>query len=705
MNSKSLNFGFGLRRRRCPVVLQSQAAECGLASLAMVAGYHGYRVDLATLRSRFSVSMQGMTLADITAAADRVKLGARAVRLEVEELDQLSMPCILHWNFNHFVVLVGLTRTGVEIHDPARGRRLLTLKEVSASFTGVALELTPTPAFERREEVRQLPLRELFGQVRGLGRSLLVILLLSVCLEVFVLLMPAAFQVVVDQVIVGADVDLLALVCVALVLLVVFQTLATVARSWALMTMGTSLGLQWATGLFGHLMRLPVSYFETRHTGDVVSRFGALDVIQNTFSTDAIRSVLDGIMVIGTCALMYLYGGWMIAVVLASTAIYLVMRSVFFGPYRRATDESIQHKALESSHFLETVRGISSLKMLNLDDLRRSYWLNLKVESLNAGLRIQKLDILFGALNSTLFGLDRVLLIYLGAGAVIAGNASVGALIAFLTYRELFRSRIVSLTNATLRFRMLGVHRARLADILYTDTEAMHSIPKPVAMLPGAFRGELSLEGVGFRYGETEDAVLENVNLRIESGEAVVLTGPSGCGKTTLMRIMSGLLMPTQGVVRLDGEDLRSIGPAVFRAQCACVMQEDQLFAGSIAQNICCFVPGSDIEEIRRVARLAAMDEEIMRLPMGYETLVGDMGSVLSGGQKQRLFLARALFRKPRILFLDESTSHLDENNESAINEAVEALSITRIMIAHRPSTIALATRQIPLGSQLEHAA
>ena len=251
---------------------------------------------------------------------------------------------------------------------------------------------------------------------------------------------------------------------------------------------------------------------------------------------------------------------------------------------------------------------------------------------------------------------------------------------------------------------MLGVHRGRLADSLYTDTETADARPKPVAMLPKSFRGGLHLENVSFRYSETEEPVLENVNITIEPGEVVVLTGPSGCGKTTLMRIMSGLLIPGTGTVRLDGEDIRAIGPEVFRSQCACVMQEDQLFAGSIAQNIACFEHGADLEEIRRITRLAAMDDEIMRLPMGYETLVGDMGSVLSGGQKQRLFLARALYRKPKILFLDESTSHLDESNESFINEAVKALPITRIMIAHRPSTIALATRQIPLTRRARQA-
>ncbi|ABS14883.1 peptidase domain-containing ABC transporter [Brucella anthropi] len=692
-----LNYSLSLKRQ-LPVILQTEVAECGLACLAMVAGYYGHAIDLGTLRRRFSVSLKGLSLLDISRIASSLFIASRPVRVEIDDLPRLQVPCILHWELRHYVVLEKVTAKGVYIHDPARGRRLISLKELSDCFTGVALELCPADGFERKTEKERIRLTDLFRRITGLKRALFQIFALSLCLEAIALLSPIGSQIIFDEVIVASDRDLLTLVAIGLGVLVVLQLVFGLARSWAVLIMGTNLNPQWTTALFDHLLRLPLSYFEKRHVGDVVSRFGSLGRIQSALTTDLVSAVLDGIMTIGAFIMMVLYGGWLTAVALIALLLHLALRVAAYHPYRAANEAAIIQGAKEDSHFIETIRGIASIKTMDLHDRRRGAWLTLLVNAINSDLRIKKLDMLFGVLGTFLAAADGIIMLILGTRSVMDGAMTVGMLIAFLAYKDQLVGRVGALIDLAISLKMLTLHTERIADIALTSQEAA---PMQAMVLPMPIQTEHSLpvrvENVHYSYGEGLPKVLNGISLTIEPGECLAITGPSGCGKTTLLKIMAGLIEPGEGKVLFGDTDISQMGLVDYRRQIATVLQDDQLFAGTIAENISCFDPHADQAWIEECARLVAMRDEIMAMPMRYDSLIGDMGSSLSGGQKQRLFLARALYRRPSILFLDEATSALDEANERRINVAVSSLHISRILVAHRLSTIAQASRRIEL--------
>lgn len=694
----------GLFRRATPVIRQAQAAECGLACLAMVAGRYGLRLDLTALRRRFDVSIKGMTLQDLVQLASDLDMDVHPVKAELDELKKLQPPCILHWSFNHFVVLESIRRGQAVIHDPAKGRRIYSMEEVSRHFTGVALELWPATCFKGGDETTRLRFRDMLGAVIGLRRTMGHVLTFSACLEVFLLLTPIGFQLVIDQAIVGLDRSLLSVVGIGLGLFLLLQVLLSLACSWSILVLQTGLNVQWASGLFNHLTALPLDFFEKRHTGDIVSRFGSLRTIQSTATTDLIRALLDGVMAIGTCVMMVVYGGWMLCIVLATTMIYAGLRALIYSTYRRSTEDEIACRATQQSYFLETIRGMASVKSLGLRERRQATWSNLMTDTIDAWLKCQKLDAIFNAANRLLFGGDRIILIMVGATAVMDNAMTVGMLIAFLAYRDQFSNRIIALIGMMIRLRMLDVHKNRLADIALATREpaAADTVKSPSVVQKQDFpSGALEMREVCFRYGDGMPLILDHCSLSIAPGECVALTGPSGCGKTTALRILAGLILPDSGDLIADGRRLAPGQLCTYRQKIACVLQDDHLFAGSIAENIAAFDTHIDWDWLVECTRMAAIDTEIQQMPMGYETLVGDMGSAMSGGQKQRLFLARALYRRPQILLMDEATSHLDEENERLINNAVGQLRMTRVMVAHRPSTVALADRNILFGKRM----
>ncbi len=462
-----------------------------------------------------------------------------------------------------------------------------------------------------------------------------------------------------------------------------------------MMHMSTLLGVQWQANVFSHLLRLPAQYFEKRHLGDVVSRFGAVNSIQQTLTAAFLSAVLDGLMTLATLGMMLLYSPPLAAIAIAAMSLYALGRWIWYRPLRNATEEQIVHAARQQSHFLETVRGIRPLKLFQRQDERRSVWLGLLVEQINAGLRTQKLQLFYQQLNGLLFGVENLLVIWLGATMVMDGQFSVGILMAFNAYKSQFDSRVGSLIDKFFELRMLQLQGERLADIVLQAPEVSHG-----DILPENLRereASIEIQGLRYRYAEQEPWVLDGLDLRIAGGESVAIVGPSGCGKSTLFNVLLGILPPVEGQIRMAGLDLAQLGLDGLRELVGTVLQDDVLFAGSLSDNISFFDPQPDMPWPLQCAQMAAIHDDIQAMPMGYNTLVGDMGTVLSGGQKQRVMLARALY-KPRILFLDEATSHLDVHREQRVNAAIRALRITRIMVAHRPETVASADRVMVLG-------
>jgi ATP-binding cassette subfamily B protein RaxB len=424
----------------------------------------------------------------------------------------------------------------------------------------------------------------------------------------------------------------------------------------------------------------------------------SIDRIQQTLSTASISPVVDGVMAFALVGIMWLYDPWLAVLAIAMTSIYALTRSLAYRLYRRANEEAIVYAANENSHFLESLRGMASIKALTIGDRRQGIWNNYLVDRVGAELRIGKIDLIFTILSTFLFGLDRIVIIFFGARAVMGGVLSVGMLVAFLAYKDQFSQRVGKLLDTIVRLGTLTVHGERIADIALAEPEQGES-SHPAALAPTVIsqKAGLSARAISFRYSDNEPRVIADFDLDVAPGECIAIAGPSGAGKTTLLKILAGLLRPTAGTVLIDDVPLQAIGLEAYRAQIGCVLQDDRLFAGSIAENIAGFSPSPDPELIQQVARFAAIHSEIVHMPMGYETLVGDMGSSLSGGQMQRIVLARALYRGPRILLLDEATSHLDEENERAINEAIRRLPISRVIVAHRRSTLDMADRTLPI--------
>ena len=690
---EGLQFGW---TRQLSMILQTEAAECGLACLAMIAFYHGHDVDLAGLRRRFGSSLKGVTLGRMMSMAGQLGLVCRPLKLDLNGLRKLRAPCILHWDLNHFVVLKRADQRTVTVHDPAHGVRKLRLSEVSEHFTGVALELTPSTDFSPVSERQAISLHALTGKVRGLVPALVQVLMLALALEVLGLAAPFYLQWVLDQVLVSADQDLLILLGTGFGVVTILNALVTAARSWAVAWLGATLNLQWSSNLFGHLMRLPLHWFEKRHVGDVISRFGAIQAIQRTLTTQFVGSLLDGLMSVVTLVVMTFYNVWLTVLVAGLFVIYAVARLVWFGPLRRANEEQIVCASRQQSELLESIRGAMPVKLANKQEERLARYANATVATINRDIGIQRLTIFFTLSNQTLFGVGRVVLIWLAASFALKNEFSAGMLVALIAYADQFTSRAGGLIDKWMDFRMLGLHAERVADIALSAPES-----RPETTWTGPIpEASVELRNISFRYADGEPWILRNCNFRIEAGESVAITGPSGCGKSTLAKLVLGLLEPSEGEILFGGIDIRKLGLDNYRSWTSAVMQDDLLFAGSIADNISFFDTEASMERIVTAAKTAAIHEDIIRMPMGYQSLVGDMGSSLSGGQKQRVILARALYRRPKLMVLDEATSHLDIEHERQVNISVQQLNISRIIIAHRPETVASAIRVIVMQAE-----
>ncbi len=513
-------------------------------------------------------------------------------------------------------------------------------------------------------------------------------------IEAVNLLLPVGTQLVMDHVILAGDHDLLALICIGLLFFILFRTGVSMLRSWISIVMGALIDVQWKAGVFDHLMKLPLSFFEKRKLGDIQSRFGSLDTIRATFTTSIVSSIIDGIMSVGVFIMMLLYGGWLVWVVLGFTALYVILRLSTYQYYRQLSEEQLVKGARAGSHFMETLYSVSTLKALGLSETRSQYWLNLNVETINAGIKLTKLNMMFGGLGAFIATCDQVIILWLGAALVIDNQMTIGMFIAFNAYRGQFSERASSLIDMMLQLRMLSLHNERVADIVLSSPESQ--MPARQFFTKGN-AAELQVRNLRYQYDRLAKPIIADLNLSIAAGESVAIVGPSGAGKTTLMKLMCGLLSPDEGAVLVDGMDISNIGVNNYRQCIACVLQDDKLLAGSIAENISGFDTEMDLKRIEACARRCNMHDDIQNMPMGYETLIGELGGSLSGGQKQRLLIARALYRRPSILFMDEATSHLDLDNETHINRAISQLNITRVIIAHRPSTIASADRVIAL--------
>lgn len=681
-------------QRRVPVIHQTETAECGLACLAMICGHFGKNIDLIYLRRKFNLSARGATLAGINGIAEQLGIATRALSLELDELRVLKTPCILHWDFSHFVVLVSVKRNRYVLHDPARGIRYISREEMSRYFTGVALEVWPGSEFQSETLQTRISLRSLINSIYGIKRTLAKIFCLSVVIEAINLLMPVGTQLVMDHAIPAGDRGLLTLISAALMFFILLKAATSTLRAWSSLVMSTLINVQWQSGLFDHLLRLPLAFFERRKLGDIQSRFDSLDTLRATFTTSVIGFIMDSIMVVGVCVMMLLYGGYLTWIVLCFTTIYIFIRLVTYGNYRQISEECLVREARAASYFMETLYGIATVKIQGMVGIRGAHWLNMKIDAINSGIKLTRMDLLFGGINTFVTACDQIVILWLGAGLVIDNQMTIGMFVAFSSFRGQFSERVASLTSFLLQLRIMSLHNERIADIALHEKEEKKPEIEIIADM-----GPISLEtnGLSYRYDSQSAPIFSALSLSVAPGESVAITGASGAGKTTLMKVLCGLFEPDSGRVLINGIDIRQIGINNYHRMIACVMQDDRLFSGSIRENICGFAEEMDEEWMVECARASHIHDVIMNMPMGYETLIGELGEGLSGGQKQRIFIARALYRKPGILFMDEATSALDSESEHFVNVAIKNMNITRVIIAHRETTLRTVDRVISI--------
>jgi len=682
--------------RRLPVITASEAAECGLACIAMISRYHGHDVDLNGLRQRYALSLAGASLKSLMEITDKLGFSTRALRVELGALDKVRLPAIVHWDLNHFVVLKSVGRRKLVVHDPALGVRVFSPEEFSKHFTGVVLELARAETFEPVSARMPMKLSMLWSRMTGWWPALAQVLVLSVALQIVTFVAPLQMQLVVDEALASVDRDLLTVIALGFGALVIIQAAIEALRSWALRVFGHLLSFQISGNLVRHLLRLPSDYFEKRHAGDIISRLGSTKPIQDAITQGVVGTVIDGIMACVAAVILFFYSTTLAMIVIAAVLINMALNLALFPRMKQRMEEEILAEAKEQTHLMESVRAATTLKLLGREAVRESGWRNLHADSTNASIAVGKLTISQSLIQSIVTGLQTVIVIYVAGRLILDGQGfSVGMLFSFLSYRQTFTDRANALVNQLMQFRFLRLHLDRLADIVTTPTELSGASSEPAEV-----RGHVRLKDVSFRYGATDPLVLEDINLEISPGDYVAIHGASGGGKSTLLKLLLGLNQPSDGMIELDGQRATAERWRAWREKVGVVAQDDRLLSGTLADNIGGFDPDLDMQRVVAAAVAAQVHNDIVRMPMQYLTLVGDMGSTLSGGQRQRVLLARALYRQPKILILDEGTANLDEQNEELIADLIDQMPITRIVVAHRPALLRRAKRVYEVGGR-----
>ncbi len=669
--------------RQIPFIQQLSATECGAACLAMVLAYYGKHVPLSDVRDVTGANRDGVHALALMRAARRYGLRGRGVKLELEALPYLAKGTILHWEFAHFVVFERMRKDSVEIVDPACGRRVVPMEKFSRSFTGVALTFEPADNFEPVADRRRVVwsyMKYIVGHAGLLSR----IAVISLLFQLFALAMPMLTGTIVDRVIPHGDDQLLSVLGIGLLAIMGFHFLAVLLRSHLLLYLRTRLDVEMTLGFLEHLASLPYAFFQQRAAGDLMMRVNSNAQIREMLTSSTLAGLLDGALASVYLVLLLLASPAMGALV---GLLGVLQAGVFLVSYRRyqtlmAQDLQVQSKA--QSYLVQMLAGIETLKASGVEDRAVEQWSHLFVDELNVSLKRGRLSASVEAVMSALHIGAPLLVLWFGGLQVLHGSLSLGTMLALNALASGFLSPISTLIATALQLQLLRSYIERLEDVLQAAPEqAKHNVAR-AAHLSGA----IVLEKVSFSYGPHAPRNIRNISVQITPGQKVAIVGRSGTGKSTLAKLMLGLYQPSSGRILYDGLDLAGLDLQSVRHHCGIVTQRSYLFSTTIRENITLQDPSIPLSEVVKAAQLACVHEDIIAMPMGYETLLSDGGGSLSGGQRQRVALARALVHHPAILLLDEATSELDTITEWQVQQHLAALRCTRIVIAHRLSTI-----------------
>ena len=677
-----------MRRRRVTYVPQMEAVECGAASLAMVLAFHGHHAPLPEVREACGVARDGATAKRIVQAARKYGLEPRARRLEPAQLAEVTTPAILHWEMNHFVVLERWTAKEAFLVDPAMGRRVVAAEQFSRSFTGVCIELAPGPDLKRRAH-EPLAARRFFSALRGNLGALAMVAGTSLALSMLLLALPLVTQLIIDHVLLRGRTSWLYLVGVGALALVAFHLVLDLIRGAIVIRLKAAIERSVTQGFVAHLLRLPLPFLLQRGTADLMSRVQGNRVLRDLLAGESTAVLIDSVLLVLWLSLMIWYEPFLGAVVAVAGAVYVGLFFAARPAQVRRYQERLLKDVKESSQLVQMIRGIATLRSAGTESTSHNRWLNALVEALNASARETDIQDRVQAALALVRGAVPVAVLAIGALRVLDGHTTPGTLVGFQMLQAGVLLPLSKLVYTLLRLQVLPVILGRMNDVLDTAPE-----PTPRRAAP-PFDGTVQFEHVSFRYGPAAPLVLDGIDLTIRRGEKVAIVGPSGSGKSTLARLLLALYQPTEGRVLIDDVDLAALDPATARRQIGVVLQDTATFEGTVRDNISLYHPEANIEDVMNAARIARIHDDITALPRGYDSSLA--GGVLSGGQRQRLALARAVLHRPAILILDEATSALDAVTEAAIEDYLTTRPCTRLVIAHRLSTVRSAHRIVVL--------
>jgi ABC-type bacteriocin/lantibiotic exporter with double-glycine peptidase domain len=660
-----------------------EQGDCGAACLAMVLAYHGRVVALEELRVETRTDRDGVGAVAILEAARRYGLSARGVAADIGSLGHLPRGSMLHWDFDHFVVFVGADRRGVEILDPAIGRRRVPMETFSRSFTGVALVFEPNEDFAagpRRFRGTWRYVRPLLRESRSLGR----VLVTSVVIRLLAVAFPVLTGLVVDDIAPRHDRHVLTVVAAAMAAVVLYQLLASVVRGQLLLQLRTHLDVRLSTAFVEHLVRLPYAFFLRRSAGDLMMRLQSNSEVREILTTGALAAVLDGALATGYLVALFVVDwtlGWL---VLGLGVVQVAVLLASWRRHQRLMAESLEVESRSQSYTYELLAGIETLKAMGAETRAVERWQGLFAAEINATLARGRLTAWIEALTGTLEVASPLAILVFGAFRVLDGDLSLGAMLAATALAVGFLEPLAALVEGALPLAVTRSYMERINDVLDTPQEQASQVVTAAPRLAG----QVVAEHVSFAYSPRTGPVVADVSLEVPPGHQLGIVGRAGAGKSTLAHLLLGLYPPTSGRILFDGTDLSTLEVRSVRRQLGIVTQRPYLFAASVADNIAFNAPGAGLDDVKEAARMACIHDDIMALPMGYDTLLADGGSSLSGGQQQRIALARALVHRPAVLLLDEATSDLDSLTERQVFEQLAGLHCTTIVIAHRLSTI-----------------
>lgn len=694
---EALDTGLSMRRK-VPLILQAETNECGLACLAMCMGAHGREVTLANLRTRHPASVRGMTLAEMTDVGFAEGMELLAYEVEPAGLEELRLPAILHWETNHYVVLVSV-KTGrrVTINDPAIGVRTLSWSDFCNAYSGIAAEMLPAAHFQKVQEKSRVSLWSLLATVPNYQSLATKLFLLAFMLELAVLAAPLYLQNVVDQVLPARDAKLLFTLAASFCGIALIRVAATLSRSWTSMALTGYMTAGMKGAVFSHALRLPVSWFDKRGVGLVLSRFNSLNRVRDIAGNDIVLAAIDLVLALVMLVVMLVYAPGLAAVSLAVALILVGVSVAVQAPYTRAVNESIAADAQEAGVLIESISGASAIKFFGTESFQRRSYLAAVLRSSNRLLDLHRLGILLRTTQGTLTALEEIVIVSLAGYMVMSGQLSLGTMFGFYAYKQIFSVKLTALVNAFMNVRELKLHAENVGDITFAQTEEPASQPLQL----GA-QASLAFENVDFAYEGSEGYLLRNFSLTVQPGEIVGVTGPSGGGKSTLVKILLGALKPRTGSVRIGGVNVTNKSPSDYRPMLSVVMQSDSLFTGTLLQNITMFAERPDLARVQQAVKDAAFEHDVAQFPMGLNSTISGINSTLSGGQKQRLLLARAFYKNAPILVLDEATSALDVAREIKVAEAIRRKGLTTLIVAHREETLRRCDRVVTLGDIAE---